>query len=68
MKPLYQHELLNSFYLWFDNYLMKKGEAYPEEWTKEQEIEAIENNPISPVEEIEDNQKFNQESNSLELE
>ena len=28
MKPLYQHGLLNSFYLWFDNYLLKKGEAY----------------------------------------
>jgi len=28
MKPLYQHELLNSFYLWFDNHLMKKGQAY----------------------------------------
>tara|TARA_R100000008_G_scaffold74834_1_gene53774 strand:+ start:426 stop:1280 length:855 start_codon:yes stop_codon:yes gene_type:complete len=28
MKPLYQHGLLNSFYLWFDNFLLKKGEAY----------------------------------------
>ena len=28
MKPLYQHGLLNSFYLWFDNYLLEKGEAY----------------------------------------
>tara|TARA_R100000152_G_C6778833_1_gene209849 strand:- start:36 stop:881 length:846 start_codon:yes stop_codon:yes gene_type:complete len=28
MKTLYQHELLNSFYLWFDNFLTTKGEAY----------------------------------------
>lgn len=28
MKPLYQHELLTSFYLWFEHYLMEKGEAY----------------------------------------
>jgi hypothetical protein len=28
MKPVYQHELLNSFYLWFDNFLLEKGEAY----------------------------------------
>lgn len=28
MKPVYQHELLNSFYLWFDDFLLKKGEAY----------------------------------------
>ena len=28
MKALYQHVLLNSFYLWFDNFLTKKGSAY----------------------------------------
>ena len=28
MKTVYQHELLNSFYLWFDNFLTKKGDAY----------------------------------------
>jgi hypothetical protein len=28
MKALYQHVLLNSFYLWFDNFLLKKGTAY----------------------------------------
>ena len=28
MKTLYQHELLNSFYLWFDNFLTTKVEAY----------------------------------------
>ena len=28
MKPQFQHTLVTSFYLWFDNYLQKKGEAY----------------------------------------
>ena len=28
MKALYQHVLLNSFYLWFDNFLTKKGSAH----------------------------------------
>ena len=28
MKPVFQHELLSSFYLWFDSYLLRKGEAY----------------------------------------
>ena len=28
MKTVYQHELLNSFYLWFDNFLLKKGQAH----------------------------------------
>jgi hypothetical protein len=28
MKTVYQHELLNSFYLWFDDFLTRKGEAY----------------------------------------
>jgi len=28
MKPLYQHKLLTSFYLWFDHYLLDKGQAY----------------------------------------
>ena len=28
MKPQYQHELMTSFMLWFDNHLLNKGEAY----------------------------------------
>jgi len=28
MKPQFQHTLVTSFYLWFDNYLQKNGEAY----------------------------------------
>jgi hypothetical protein len=28
MKPLYQHKLLTSFYLWFDHFLLNKGDAY----------------------------------------
>ena len=28
MKPQFQHTLVTSFYLWFDNYLQKDGEAY----------------------------------------
>lgn len=28
MKPQYQHKVITSFFLWFDNYLLKKGEAY----------------------------------------
>lgn len=28
MKPVFQHQLLSSFYLWFDSYLLRKGEAY----------------------------------------
>ena len=28
MKPTYQHTLLTSFYMWFDNYLLSKGDAY----------------------------------------
>jgi len=28
MKPTYQHKLLTSFYMWFDHYLLLKGEAY----------------------------------------
>jgi hypothetical protein len=28
MKPQYQHKVITSFSLWFDNYLLKKGEAY----------------------------------------
>ena len=28
MKPQFQHTLITSFYLWFDNYLQKYGEAY----------------------------------------
>jgi len=28
MKPQYQHEVLTSFILWFDNHLLTKGEAF----------------------------------------
>ena len=28
MKPTYQHKLLTSFYLWFDHFLLSKGDAY----------------------------------------
>ena len=28
MKPQFQHTLTTSFYLWFDNYLQKYGDAY----------------------------------------
>lgn len=28
MKPQYQHELMTSFLLWFDNHLLKEGDAY----------------------------------------
>ena len=28
MKATYQHQLLTSFYLWFDHYLLKKADAY----------------------------------------
>ena len=28
MKPQFQHTLVTSFYLWFDNHLQKRGEAY----------------------------------------
>jgi hypothetical protein len=28
MKPQYQHKVMTSFFLWFDNYLLQKGEAY----------------------------------------
>jgi hypothetical protein len=28
MKPLYQHKLLTSFYLWFDHFLLDRGSAY----------------------------------------
>jgi hypothetical protein len=28
MKPQFQHTLMTSFFLWFDNYLQKYGEAY----------------------------------------
>lgn len=28
MKPTYSHDVMNSFFLWFDNLLMTKGEAY----------------------------------------
>lgn len=28
MKPNFTHDVLNSFFLWFDNYLMTKGEAF----------------------------------------
>lgn len=28
MKPVFQHKVLNSFYLWYDSFIMRKGEAY----------------------------------------
>lgn len=28
MKPQYQHQVMTSFLLWFDNYLLQEGEAY----------------------------------------
>lgn len=28
MKPQYHHKVMTSFLLWFDNYLLQKGEAY----------------------------------------
>ena len=28
MKPQYQHELMTSFFMWFDHELLQKGEAY----------------------------------------
>jgi hypothetical protein len=28
MKPQYQHQVVTSFAMWFDNYLLQKGEAY----------------------------------------
>lgn len=28
MKPQFQHEITTSFSLWFENYLLKKGDAY----------------------------------------
>jgi hypothetical protein len=28
MKPQYQHKVITSFFLWFDNQLLQKGEAY----------------------------------------
>jgi hypothetical protein len=28
MKPTFSHNVINSFFLWFDNFLMKKGEAF----------------------------------------
>lgn len=34
MKPTYSHDVMNSFFLWFDNFLMTKGEAYKTYTTK----------------------------------
>ena len=28
MKPQYQHQVMTSFLLWFDNYLLQEGQAY----------------------------------------
>ena len=28
MKEQFQHKLTNSFFLWFDNFLLTKGEAF----------------------------------------
>lgn len=34
MKPAYAHDVINSFFLWFDNFAMKKGDAYSTYTTK----------------------------------
>lgn len=34
MKPTFSHNVMNSFFLWFDNFLMKKGDAYKTYTTK----------------------------------
>ena len=34
MKPTFTHNVINSFFLWFDNFLMTKGEAYKTYTTK----------------------------------
>lgn len=34
MKPTFAHDVINSFFLWFDNFIMKKGEAYKTYTTK----------------------------------
>jgi hypothetical protein len=34
MKPAFSHDLINSFFLWFDNFLLKKVEAYKTYTTK----------------------------------
>ena len=39
MKPQYQHEVLTSFMLWFDNHLLQKGEAYTNKTGRLYEIE-----------------------------
>jgi len=34
MKPVFSHDVINSFFLWFDNFAMKKGDAYTTYTTK----------------------------------
>ena len=34
MKPTFSHNVVNSFFLWFDHFLMTKGEAYKTFTTK----------------------------------
>jgi len=34
MKPTFTHNVINSFFLWFDNYLMTKDDAYKTYTTK----------------------------------
>ena len=34
MKPTFTHNVINSFFLWFDNFLMAKGDAYKTYTTK----------------------------------
>ena len=34
MKPTFSHNVVNSFFLWFDNFLMTKGDAYKTYTTK----------------------------------
>ena len=34
MKPKFSHDIVNSFFLWYDNFLMKKSDAYKTYTTK----------------------------------
>lgn len=34
MKPKFTHDIVNSFFLWYDNFLMKKSDAYKTYTTK----------------------------------
>ena len=34
MKPKFTHDIVNSFFLWYDNFLMRKSDAYKTYTTK----------------------------------